>query len=360
MVMSGKMKQSIYGLLQGSRAGICINGFMIHNNRKKILKYHCHYDHLKRYLVEKHSWESSTFNMVEWESLKRAQLATKAMARPGITKLMHGWQYNKYQQNKFSKGQMEHNTKCAMCEEDEDKGHDLVCRSRKMINARKAGWRILKQKMRPYTEQVILDKIWYGWHSITEDHEPDVGPLHEEEMRATRDAFESQTKIGWRQMFQGFISKDWGELNFKMMTSDTAQLDPISWTTKLIGEIFSLRLGLWNERNEAVHGNIWAISLEEKDYVIERTTELYNLVYPRVSEEDKWLFKKNVRHKTMEPTSMLVGWIDQVEARYGDLIKSAKLHTERRKQHEEYTRDMCRKGHNYLQYAGTHEGVQEE
>ena len=335
-VIKKTIKQQIYHLFPGNKIALSINGYLVHNNRKSIIRRECHQAALKQYLINKFEWEERTFQMIEWTSFGRALKSYKETARPGLIKYIHGWQFRNRQKRKFGLATLEGSVeKCPWCNEEEEVGHEFKCTSATMTRARKAGWRTLKRRMAKCTTQEVLHKLWLGFHSVTENHAPESGQKYTTEEVRAASAFDEQTRIGWPLFLRGYITADFGRANYEATSEGERKMDPVTWTTKLIKEIWVLGLDLWKQRNMKVHGSEY-ISIEEKVRIAERITELYTKIKPKVSPTDEWLFNKSVKKRLEQSYMAQVGWVEQVESHLHNIIKNTELVTTRKIKHIEY------------------------
>ena len=324
-VLNEGMAPVIHSMFPGTIAALKVGKHLIHNNMKKIIKKHCHYEELKYYLKKKHTWSEQVYGMINWEAIGWAMKSYQPCSKPGIVKYIHGWQHNNRQKWKFSKENDNSKMRiCPHCEEEETSEHILECNGQGICKARRQGWKVLREKMKPYTSPLILDKIWLGLHSIENNHAPDFGPCYDEETETIRGTFEEQSKIGWTKFFLGFIATEWGVLNNKL--NRDVKIDPVAWTAKLVREVWNFGLGLWAERNNTVHGNKWTTSIEDKSKIMEKIKLLFEVVKPVVLEEDKWLFNKEEKLKKKEPFPAQVAWVEQVETRYEEYLQTHELY----------------------------------
>ena len=104
---------------------------------------------------------------------------------------------------------------------------------------------------------------------------------------------------------------------------------------------------MWTCRNEAHHGKTWAISLEERANMMRRIKMIYEVVKPVVLEEDKWLFSQSEKVKIGQSYPKQLGWVQQVEMAYGDILVE---HAEDGSTSNQinYSLEVNRHGHNYL------------
>ena len=94
-----------------------------------------------------------------------------------ILNFVSGWQFTNSQKRKFGLSKRGGNAKkFPLCQEEERNGHVFICSSVKMRKVGKVGWRRLSTNMKLYSDLVIIEKIWFRFHSITESHTPDYGP----------------------------------------------------------------------------------------------------------------------------------------------------------------------------------------
>ena len=346
-VENGSVDQVRHDIFPGTKIALSVNGFLIHNNRKEIIRRECHYDTLKMYICEKFGWNDQRFYTVDWDALGRALRGFQQISRPGILKYLHGWQFKNRQKKKFGLSPRDPNAEqCPLCNEEETVGHEYTCKAPQMIKARKTGWKLFRNRITSFTEPEVIEKIWFGIHSVTDDHSPDPGKTYSDSEREVAKAFERQNEIGWDKFLRGFVAMEWGIVNYAI--SHEAQMDPTTWTAKIVRELWTMGLGLWAERNAKLHGNQWSISLEERSRSADRIRELYREVKPIISTELQWLFNKSVKMKLQESYAAQTSWIEQVESSCKSEIEKMELNNTRTKAHVEYVRNTGIIGNNYI------------
>ena len=342
------MEPHIHDLLPGTITSAKIGNHLIHNNRKIRVKDHCHDEEMRKYLIRKHGWNDNIFHSVDWEAVNRSMKRYKPTTRVGIAKMIHKWQHTNVKKKKFTINPVkrkEVSDKCKRCGEIEEAMHGFKCKSIEMKALRKKGWKMIKTKMRPSTSEKVLEKIWYGLFSMEEGHEPECGPIYTEEEKALSQCFDQQTKIGWANFCLGRVSKQWGRINYENTKYRKNKIDPTSWTAKLIQELWRYSQGLWTGRNEKEHGQTLAISIDEREHVLNRIRTIYRIVRPLVLEEDKWLFRSTEIKKCKESYAKQIGWIAQVENKYLQVLIENECEDTRTYAHSNYCLERARNRH---------------
>ena len=176
--------------------------------------------------------------------------------------------------------------------------------------------------MKGCSHPTVITQLYQGIHSVTHDHEPELGPVRNSTEECTINSFEEQTRIGWKHLLMGRIGKNWREAN-EILTRDYRRpVDKVTWGARLIRAALNNAVDLWMERNKAVHGRTGKgkTSDEENHQIISTIKFFYQHVRPLVLPQDEWLFSQSEKIKTGEKPSNQIAWIDAVERSCRDVL----------------------------------------
>ena len=212
--------------------------------------------------------------------------------------------------------------KCAACGETETKFHLFSCSSSAMKKTRKVGWMELKSSMSKCTHEKVLFHIYIGLHSIMNDHEPEQDPVYSDDDVKLIECSDDQNEIGWIHMFFGRLTTKWGRINRELTKKEGKKsIDETTWTTKIAKELMKLTEKIWDTRNLETHGNSKEISLAERDATANIIRIYYQVIKPRISPQDEWLFHQSEKRKLSEPYVNQVAWIEMIERVCADIIE---------------------------------------
>ena len=239
---------------------------------------------IERYLQDKHSWSSGTFNTINWKVHGMA-IQTQRHRKLHTTKLVHDQlPVNKIQH----RWNPLHSPHCPFCStEVETRDHLLRC-------TQTSEWRSrFMQVVRGRCDMLRTDaglkavllrglQLWFEGHEVIpmDGYSADLIAL-----------IESQNAIGWRHLFNGRWSVHWSHIQSVAHGETTVHgVSPAGnkWNCAIIKEIWSQWHILWQLRNERVHGHDVATRrVAELDVLRRRMRNLYakeGQVEPHVAE----------------------------------------------------------------------------
>ena len=93
------------------------------------------------------------------------------------------------------------------------------------------------------------------------------------------EAIYKQDSIGWRSFIDGFIVKEWRDIQRNFMERNDSQRSPMLWMTKFQRRIWEIPWKLWGHRNQILHGDGSLVHVQEKrnvDFAILREWDIGN------------------------------------------------------------------------------------
>jgi hypothetical protein len=173
----------------------------------------------------------------------------------------------------------------------------------------------------------ILQNILHGvseWLASQEDHPDLVSPTRGRAWpldQLTTRAFSDQNRIGWLPFLRGHISVYWRHaLVYAHPKKDEEAVD--SLLKKLVKQLFTFSLAVWELRNGVLHG----VTIEESraiqlELAQEKVAQAYNRYYgdPNIIRgRDAYLFtKKSLTERCMADRDTLLQWLRSVEVAMG-------------------------------------------
>ena len=323
MVLRREISPVIYTMLPGTIASVMVEDELVHNALKKVVHEAVDNETLKQFLMEKYEWDVTIFDDICWEAHERAIKYTRPLPLVNILKLIHGWQcVNARKKYMFAKRDVSHQLRpvnrqfttgqCSSCTAKETQHHYMQCKAIHVKKAWRRGWRSLKKNMRRHTDGRILTHLWIGIQSFVNEEFPQYGPTEDDFPHEFQEAFDRQSNIGWEHVLLGRISVQWGLLNKKLLQNRNNIIDEVTWTTRLIRQMWSLSLLLWETRNKIEHGSVSAISKADQDIANALIEHTYRTVKPLIMAQDKWLFQQSERTKLKTKYDTKIAWLDTV------------------------------------------------
>jgi hypothetical protein len=116
----------------------------------------------------------------------------------------------------------------------------------------------------------------------------------------------AQSKIGWRHILKGRISKMWiAYLEQRIQNEVTESKNVVTWATDIIRTILSQWLDLWKLRNDDRHGYDYKSKrVSERNQAVREVEQLYELK-GQVQPEDAWIFHTPIEQQKNKSTYVL-------------------------------------------------------
>ena len=128
-----------------------------------------------------------------------------------------------------------------------------------------------------------------SWLDRTRISPPTWIPPEEPIQTQLRNAFKSQSKIGWDQFFRGRITKDWQHAiqTFYSERQPGKSFTPDQWMRTTIDALWTFSLTLWRQRNAALHGPDSALTLKRRrKEAVTKATTIYQNTLGNISPSD--------------------------------------------------------------------------
>jgi hypothetical protein len=225
---------------------------------KSVLRYHSTAPPLLQHLCEKNQWSDNTAAEIQWSTLNRC-MSANLKSQTHFVKLTNDLLPVNERLHRFDPC---HSPWCPFCKQmqeltPETRDHLLRCKSPKLQEWRRnflvaLGKRCDKTSTDPALRALLL-KGFTAWLSGCDDFELEEFPTE------IREVAKSQQRIGWRQWFNGRVSRQWDIAQ----TAYTNRLPPghpgkrktpSQWTVIMVKEVWNRWRELWQLRNEIVHG----------------------------------------------------------------------------------------------------------
>ena len=216
--------------------------------------------HLRKYIMQKANWTDFEFNYVAWDFVHRAMYNASSAERKAYTKLQHRlWATNEVL---WKRTQRKHDHRCQRCRSfHEDFEHVYRCTSDDAKTARDSALLTLRtflnnRKLSAPFIHCFCTGITQ-WLTLSSPEFPlDANQYNDDIFHQLRIAYATQTDIGWDQLLQGRISKEWFTAHdtYSKQRHLSAPYLSDALGPSLIRAIWQFGLTLWHSRNHYIHG----------------------------------------------------------------------------------------------------------
>ena len=249
-------------ILQGTRAACKINGRVENNMLYDVLKAKILGGKLKRYLMDRYSWNDTVFHQIDWSTHHSEYKKYPSGRRITLTKYLHGWLATT--KRRFREGRSI-NMACKLCGLEENRLHVFRCANEQFSQIRKQKWEVYIQEVGKKTDSCFKTVFHEGLRTALGHAQP-VQEAQNGWPENIREAYETQHQIGWEQVFFGRIARQWEQLAEYNQVGG-AGIRQTQWTARAIRLSWQFGLELWMLRNQLVHGSTQGISRVEIDRV---------------------------------------------------------------------------------------------
>ena len=271
---------------------------------------------LRAHLEWKFGWAPATFDDIDWESFRRAM---NGMDKNRVTLTKH---VNNYiptgtrlhrEDPKYPKG-------CPTCDAEEETAPHLVrCPNR-------AKWKNdCVQAVHKHFDKddgkwdcplELRELLLEGLRSVMDDRDPSTINYSP----AVAHVYESQTAIGWEELFRGRLSTSWRNYQSEFL-GDKAdkKINGQTWSAGVAKLLLQQWLKLWLDRNGDRHGRDYQSQKEaERRQAIREVEQLYEY-RGTVREIHNWILATPLEQHTQKKTYVLRAWISS----FGPILKKS-------------------------------------
>jgi len=307
-------------IFPGAKIGCSINGRVENNGLYRKLQYKITGSELRQYFTQKYDWNQGTFKKIAWEAHGKEFINYPRNKVVTLTKFIHGWLAN--QKKSFHEGRTR-TAQCPLCGCEDNREHFFRCRETQLTQIRTGLWTKLYTDVAQTTEKGCKE-IFIAGLSTVMGREPPTDREKQSWPEELQVAFDSQTEIGWTQVFYGRISTLWEKL---ARSSDDASSHARSspWTSKVIRWCWGFGIDLWHARNEIVHGTDGSISKYEKQRLRAKVSAMYRELRPQVRHRMTDIFSITEAEMLDQPVQNQVAWLERLKflfhEQYVEIIK---------------------------------------
>jgi hypothetical protein len=169
------------------------------------------------------------------------------------------------------------------------------------------------------THPVMADAIVNGLDTWRTDST--LSPISANEW--INDVVAQQTKLGWRNFFEGMLSSDWQIAQQSYLSQIGSRRSSKRWVTSIIKKLWQIAWDIWEHRNGYLHArNTGLHSL----YINEIIATEFNKEHSTLDRETRVLFCPGLEAITNKPLEVREQWIKRVQA--ARLKMETKIQTE--------------------------------
>jgi hypothetical protein len=297
---------------------------------------------LRMYILKRNKWTPDVFDsMIDWEAHSQALNRNNAKT-VHLIKLIHDILPTNHIAHHYIPERL---AKCPSCScEREDRDHVFQCpHSDRSDWRRKSLQAIRKVCDNLHTAPELIDILLDG---LSACFTKSPFPTHKYSQRFAK-LFDEQTTIGWRQLFNGRLSKEWANIQQQYLVSSN-QVDKFHtgqlWSVQIICTIWRHWFEVWDIRNKVIHGKDKSTrdlaTRQRLKYQLEALYALQDAVCPH--HRDKF-FELDIETHLLKTNNQLDNWIR---------INSGPIHASI-KQADELSRNSVRAIETYFRRVNT-------
>jgi hypothetical protein len=221
---------------------------------------------------------------------------------------------------------------CPRCGAYEDAQHVWLCCHVDVRNLWKTeldkllAW-LVKLDTDPEITEVIIGKLRHCFLSVNSPPTVTTNRI--------RIGLQRQQEIGWVNFMEGFIVRDWQELQHKYYSSIRSLRTGRRWHQALLNRLWDIAWKLWEHRNHFMHEKI-NTSQDEVEKIDRKLVDLYNKLTDRVSDCDSYLLSAPLHRLKAKGLVYKKEWIQQAKTALAALTERLgqgdNVHTGRQQQ----------------------------
>lgn len=200
---------------------------------------------IRKYYITKHHWTDAIMDTIDWDAFGGAQTKFTIGQQRTLHKYVHGWlpTGNHMEYRYGIKSQ------CPFCKAAEDNHHVLDCRTQQHFQ--QAFELKLTKLLKTWNTESGLTRLLI--QHLQGNHTPYRGS--KTDIHWVEQLLQEQKKIGKTQLWRGFLSQTWGDLQEKFYRRQKCQKEQTGtqWSRRVIKEIWTHALEMWTRQNKKLH-----------------------------------------------------------------------------------------------------------
>ena len=152
----------------------------------------------------------------------------------------------------MTKWKMRDNAKCPRCDVDESTQHVVQCQAPENLEQFKESMEPLKTWLTETTSPRIASAVRTHMNAYQKTRRVNGFKSRDERVKHVS---KQQDKLGIRSFGEGFLAKEWREVQARHYGGEDAASKSRRWTAKLIQKIWEVSWDMWQSRNYLIHYN---------------------------------------------------------------------------------------------------------
>lgn len=301
------------------------NYLLMKNNGKEMLNYY----------ETKKGWKMNTIRSIDWEALNSLLRHASPIQKNRHIQTLHNWQNVGSQKGKIRDSRLGRDVQPPLqpteeekeihlcpngCGETEESMHYIRCQEKEMMKKRDLYRERAMNKLKKLrTNEGILGTVNQIIKRISNDDE--MFNLHNEVAtiggKNLQVAIKGQEIIGWTAMIQGFVHKDWAEIqnnHYKRTGLNKRIYSKKRWKREFVNIVTQYGKDCWTSRNEAIHGKT---TTEGRTMRLERlrnqVKQLYGKRRETTQKQKKNLYSVPLEKRLKFGVQALTLWVGKAE-----------------------------------------------
>jgi hypothetical protein len=169
----------------------------------------------------------------------------------------------------------------------------------------------------PKIAYTLLEALY---SDLEDSRYPEFGKLHGSNEPSYRKLQQKQAYIGWSQLFQGRLVKDWGQLQegFIEKNNATLKLDRryysgAIWARKLVTLLWKIIHAQWDHRNADRHGTTTAANHKIRHERLLQSITAQYAEAPNMLAADRAIFEQPIGQKLLQHPNRLELWVKRTK-----------------------------------------------
>jgi hypothetical protein len=211
----------------------------------------------RHFLKKKYKWTDATMEEIAWQSLSLCGNRVRTDNAANRSKLVHNWLNLGVQRAKHGTARTDILRACPYCALPEDFEHLLTCRCPQAMRLRYDATIVLKKALHDGAGDNSIFRAVQQW-TLNPMAAPTVPSCASGYQPSIDRAVQSQSMIGWLNLFRGLISVQWGLISDDTANSQTRtdiSQQEISHLALVIRALQDYSLAIWKSRNETLHNH---------------------------------------------------------------------------------------------------------
>ena len=138
---------------------------------------------------------------------------------------------------------------------------------------------------------------------------PFENEVNEEQRTLLKNAYNSQTKIGWDHFIVGRIATEWSTYyTYGLEDDEKKDGKVLAFARDIVKAKLTFTLSVWTSHNEKINGKDNKYSSRDAKSIQKCIKLIYGNFQNHFSQEDQWLFREEARIRCNQPIPQMIGW----------------------------------------------------